>query len=133
MYVEKEARSINKINDDIKSAGQSFLGLHMADLLTRIKELDDKVSKSKLIEEYHSNQQGYYDKDTGGTRTRVNAAIRIIKAEKVMYALEQIDGSDPRVLPEAANKAINKGYRYICRILVVYRAICLKDGRLVFF
>jgi hypothetical protein len=105
MYVEKEARSINKINDDIKSAGQSFLGLHMADLLTRIKELDDKVSKSKLIEEYHSNQQGYYDKDTGGTRTRVNAAIRIIKAEKVMYALEQIDGSDPRVLPEAANKA----------------------------
>jgi hypothetical protein len=56
-----------------------FLGLHMADLLTRIKELDDKVSKSKLIEEYHSNQQGYYDKDTGGTRTRVNAAIRIIK------------------------------------------------------
>ncbi len=77
----------------------------MADLLTRIKELDDKVLKSKLIDEYHSCQRGYYDKDTGGTRTRVNAALRIIKSEKVLYALEQIDGSDPRVLPEAVTKA----------------------------
>ena len=103
--MEKEPRSVDKINDDIKSAGQSFLGLHMADLLTRIKELDDKVLKSKLIDEYHSCQHGYHDKDTGGTRTRVNAAIRIIKSEKVLYALEQIDGSDPRVLPEAVTKA----------------------------
>ena len=103
--MEKELRSIDKINDDIKSAGQSFLGLNMADLLTRIKELDDKILKSKLIDEYHSNQHGYYDKDTGGTRTRVNSAIRIIKSEKVLYALEQIDGSDPRVLPEAVAKA----------------------------
>jgi len=103
--MEKEHRSIDKINDDIKSAGQTFLGLYMADLLTRILELDDKVLKSKLIDEYHSNQHGYYDKDTGGTRTRVNSAIRIIKSEKVLYALEQIDGSDPRVLPEAVTKA----------------------------
>lgn len=103
--MEKESRSINKINDDIKSAGQSFLGLCMEDLLTRINELDDKASKSKLIEEYHLNQHGYYDKDAGGTRTRVNSAIRIIKAEKVLYALEQLDESNPRVLPEAVSKA----------------------------
>lgn len=103
--MDKETRSIDKINDDIKSAGQSFLGLQMADLLTRIKELDDKVLKNKLIDEYYSSQHGYHDKDTGGTRTRVNAAIRIIKSEKVLYVLEQIDGSDPRVLPEAVTKA----------------------------
>lgn len=103
--MDKEPRSIEKIDDDIKSAGQSFLGLYMADLLTRIKELDDKVLKNKLIDEYHSRQHGYYDKDTGGTRTRVNAAIRIVKAEKVLYVLEQIDGSDPRVLPESVSKA----------------------------
>jgi len=103
--VEKEYRSIDKVNDDIKSAGKSFLGLYMADLLARIKELDDKVLKNRLIEEYHSNQYGYYDKDIGGTRTRVNAAIRIIKAEKVLYALEQINGSNSQVLPEAVAKA----------------------------
>lgn len=103
--MKKESRSISKINDDIKSAGQSFLGLHMADLLTRIKELDDKVRKNKLIEGYHSHQHGYFDKDKGGTRTRVNAAVRIIKAEKVLYALEQIDGSNPLVLPESVAKA----------------------------
>jgi hypothetical protein len=103
--MEKEYRSNDKINDDIKSAGQTFLGLYMADLLTRIKELDNKVLKNKLIDEYHSSQCGYYDKATGGTRTRVNAAIRIIKSEKVLYALEQIDGSDSRVLPEAVDKA----------------------------
>ncbi len=103
--MEKEHRSIDKINDDIKSAGQSFLGLYMSDLLARIKELDDRVLKNKLIEEYHSNQYGYFDKDIGGTRTRVNAAIRIIKAEKVLYALERINGSNPLVLPEAVTKA----------------------------
>ncbi len=103
--MKKEFRSIDKINDDIKSAGKSFLGLHMANLLMKIKELDDKILKSKLVGEYHLNQHGYYDKDIGGTRTRVNAAIRIIKAEKVIYALDQIDGSDPRVLPEAVVKA----------------------------
>lgn len=103
--MKKEHRSIDKIDDDIKSAGQSFLGLNMADLLTRIKELDDRTLKNKLIDEYHLRQLGFYDKDLGGTRTRVNAAVRIIKSENVLYALEKIDGSDPRVLPESVSKA----------------------------
>ena len=41
--MEKEFRSNDKIDDDIKSAGQTFLGLYMADLLTKIKELDNRV------------------------------------------------------------------------------------------
>lgn len=105
VQMEKIPRSIEKINDDIKSAGQSFLGLYMGDILYRISELEDKTRKTKLIEGYYSNQHGFYDKDISGTRVRVNAAIRIIKAAKVVYALEQIDGSDSRVVPEAVYNA----------------------------
>lgn len=105
LHVNRELRSINKINDDIKSADQTFLGLYMADLLTRINELDDKVLKEKLIQEYFENQKYFSDKDLGGTRTRINAAIRIIKAEKVIYALEQINGQNPRALAEAVEKS----------------------------
>ena len=109
--MKKEERSIAKIEDDVKSAGQSFIGLRMEDLLSRLPELEDKVTKNKLIEEYFENQIGTRDNAIGGTRTRVNAAIRIIKADKVLYALSLIDGSDSRVLPEAvlgAKRVINR-------------------------
>lgn len=103
--MDRISRSISKIDDDVRSAGQTFLGLNMESLLTKIKDLDDKVLKSKLIEGFHSSQYGYYDKDMGGTRTRINSAVRIIKADKVLYVLEKIDGSNPLVLPEAVMKA----------------------------
>lgn len=103
--MKKEERSIAKIEDDVKSAGQSFIGLRMEDLLLRLPELEDKLTKNKLIEEYYENQVGTRDKAIGGTRTRVNSAIRIIKADRVLYALSLIDGSDSRVLPEAVMKA----------------------------
>lgn len=103
--MERKERNLSKIDDDIKSAGQSFIGLYMSDMLGRIPELDDKVKKVKLIEEYHSRQYGFFDKDIGGTRTRVNAVVRIIRADKVLYALGKVDGSDPRVVPEAVAKA----------------------------
>lgn len=103
--MERQERSINKTEDDVRSAGQTFLGLRMDDLLMRVAELDDKEAKNKLIEEYYENQYGTHDKEMSGVRTRVNSAIRIIKAEKVVYALKLIDGSDSRVLPEAVEKA----------------------------
>jgi len=109
--MNKESRSIAQIKGDIKSAGQSFLGMKMADLLTRVKELDDRSLKNKLIEEYYLNQTEYKDTNIAGTRTRVNSAMRIIRAEKVIFALEQIDGSNPLVSPKAVAKAketINK-------------------------
>lgn len=109
--MKKEERSIAKIEDDVKSAGQSFIGLRMEDLLLRLPELEDKLTKNKLIEEYYENQVGTRDKAIGGTRTRVNSAIRIIKADRVLYVLSLIDGSDSRVLPEAvfgAKKLINR-------------------------
>ena len=100
-----KARTDEKIYDDVKSAGQSFLGLRMENLLVRVNELDDKETKKKLIEEYYENQVGTHDKNFDGTRVRVNSAIRIIMADKVILALERIDGTDPRVLPEAVEKA----------------------------
>ena len=45
-----KARTDEKIYDDVKSAGQSFLGLRMENLLVRVNELDDKETKKKLIE-----------------------------------------------------------------------------------
>lgn len=103
--MKKEERTIQKIEDDVKSAGKTFLGMRMGDLLCRIPELDDKERKKDLIQEYYENQIGTYDKDFSGTRTRVNAAARIIRGDKVIYVLSLIDGSDPRVLPEAVGRA----------------------------
>lgn len=103
--MKKEERTVQKIKDDVKSAGQTFLGMRMADLLCRISELDDKELKKDLIQEYYENQIGTYDKEFAGTRIRVNAAVRIIRGDNVVYALSLIDGSDPRVLPEAVDKA----------------------------
>ena len=87
--MKKEERTIQKIEDDVKSAGQTFLGMRMGDLLCRIPELDDKERKKDLIQEYYENQIGTYDKDFSGTRIRVNAAARIIRGDKVIYALLQ--------------------------------------------
>lgn len=101
----KKSRTESKIDDDIKSAGQSFLGIRMSDLLRRIPELENRSRKKKLIEEYYENQIGTRDKNIGGTSTRVNSAIRIIAADKVIYVLSKIDGSDSRVLPEAVENA----------------------------
>lgn len=96
---------IKKILDDIKSAGQTFLGLRMEDLLLRINELDDTDIKKQLIQEYYEHQIGTHDDKFDGTRTRVNSAIRIIAANKVLFALNVITNSNFRVPPDAVLKA----------------------------
>ncbi len=96
-----KARSISQIKADIKSAGKSFISFNIEDMLSRLPELDDKVKKEHLIEEYYENQTGFYDKEIGGTRTRVNSVIRIIRANQVQYTLEEIIENDSRVDPKA--------------------------------
>ena len=103
--MEFKERSDKKILDDIKSAGQTFLGLRMEDLLLRINELDDTDSKKQLIQEYYEHQIGTHDDKFNGTRTRVNSAIRIIAADKVLFALNVITNSNFRVPPDAVLKA----------------------------
>lgn len=103
--MEFKERSDKKILDDIKSAGQTFLGLRMEDLLLRINELDDTDSKKQLIQEYYEHQIGTHDDKFDGTRTRVNSAIRIIAADKVLFALNVITNSNFRVPLDAVLKA----------------------------
>ena len=107
IVMERKPRPISKIDDDIKSAGQTFIGIRMEDMLTRIPELEDRNKKNKLIEEYYENQIGTQDSECEGTRTRVNAVMRIIQSDNVLYALKRINGSDSRVLSEAVTKAKN--------------------------
>ena len=103
--MEFKERSDKKILDDIKSAGQTFLGLRMEDLLLRINELDDTDIKKQLIQEYYEHQIGTHDDKFDGTRTRVNSAIRIIATNKVLFALNVITNSNFRVPPDAVLKA----------------------------
>ena len=105
VFMEFKERSDKKILDDIKSAGQTFLGLRMEYLLLRINELDDTDSKKQLIQEYYEHQIGTHDDKFDGTRTRVNSAIRIIAADKVLFALNVITNSNFRVPPDAVLKA----------------------------
>lgn len=105
VFMEFKERSDKKILDDIKSAGQTFLGLRMEDLLLRINELDDTDSKKQLIQEYYEHQIGTHDDKFNGTRTRGNSAIRIIAADKVLFALNVITNSNFRVPPDAVLKA----------------------------
>lgn len=101
--VEFKVRSDEDILRDVQSAGQNFLGMRLGDMITRIAELDDKNLKTKLIEEYYRNQDGYFDKDVSGTRVRVNSAVRIIRSGKATFALKQLLDEDSRV-SESANK-----------------------------
>lgn len=103
--VEYKGRSDEDILRDVQSAGQNFLGMRLGDMITRIAELDDKGLKTKLIEEYYRNQDGYFDKDVSGTRVRVNSAVRIIRSGKADFALKQLLDADSRVSKSAYNKA----------------------------
>lgn len=105
VFMEFKERSDKKILDDIKSAGQTFLGLRMEELLLRINELDDTDRKKLLIQEYYEHQIGTHDDKFDGTRTRVNSAIRIIAANKVLFALKAINGSNSKVTSSAVLKA----------------------------
>ncbi len=103
--MKKIPRNIAKIDADIRTAGKAFLGMRLSDMLKRVNELDNQSKRADLIYEYYTNQQGTYDREIEGTSTRVNAAIRIIKADKVLYALESIVSSNSRVLPKAVSNA----------------------------
>ncbi len=103
--MEKVVRTDAEILRDIRSAGLSFVGYYMEDLLLRTSELEDKERKKALIEEYYQNQIVTKDSKIGGTTTRVNSVIRIIKADKVVNVLKYIDGSNSQVSEVSVKKA----------------------------
>ncbi len=107
----KKQRTLEKIRDDVRSAGQGFIGFYMEDLIKRVDELENQDSKKKLIEEYFKNQVVTKDTKIGGTTTRVNAVKRIIEADEIVYVLKLIDGSDKRVAQTAVEKAKDTLYK----------------------
>lgn len=70
-----------------------FIGDYAALIVNKYNELEkDKECKGKFIREVFHDQGR--DKDYGGTRTRVNAVLRIIKSNKIIEALEYIVESE---------------------------------------
>ena len=100
-------RSDSKILNDIKSAGKNYLALNIEYVLLNIDDMEDMDFKNKVINKQFQEQKGFSDKDISGTRTRVNALLRIIYANKIIYALEQINKDDPRILDEAFEEVQN--------------------------
>jgi hypothetical protein len=90
-----------------RSAGLWFVGLYMEAFLIRIDELRDNIQRTKLIEEIYDNGENAFDRDIGGTRTRVNSLKRIIEAGRVNEALEEVIKSNrvTRENPEAVKRA----------------------------
>ncbi len=89
-----------------RSAGLWFVALYTEAFLIRIDELQDEIKKTHLVEEIFNNGEGF-DKEECGTRTRVNSLWRIIRAGRIMQALELAANSSRlhREFPEAANAA----------------------------
>ena len=70
-----------------RSAGLWFVALFMEAFILRIDELRYPNKKTKLVEGIYNNGQSF-DKEEGGTRTRVNCLFRIIIAGRAIEALE---------------------------------------------
>jgi len=90
-----------------RSAGLWFVALYMEAFILRIDELRGDVLKTKLVEEIYDNGENTFDKDIGGTRTRVNALYRIIKAGRINEVLKLASNSIKlnKDFPEAAKEA----------------------------
>jgi len=103
----KESITDKQFINSYRSAGLWFVALYMEAFLLRIDELDDDLLKTKLIEEIYDNGENTFDKEISGTRTRVNALYRIIKAGRGIEALEIATNSKrlKKEFPEAASQA----------------------------
>ena len=101
MYKEKID---SKIDRAIRSAGKSFLAYNLGELINRIDELNDKNRKKNVIEDIFLNQQGFYDKDIGGTNTRVSSALKIINSNKVEDVLHVLLYESDKLDTEAKSK-----------------------------
>lgn len=89
-----------------RSAGLWFVALYTEAFLIRIDELKDEIKRTHLVEEIFDNGEGF-DKEESGTRTRVNSLWRIIRAGRIIQALEVAVSSSrlQREFPEAAKTA----------------------------
>lgn len=82
-----------KMLSDIKSAGGWFVGEYAELIFEKYAQLkSDRSYKSEFVKQIY-RERGR-DSDLGGTRTRVNALLRIIERRELIKALEYIIDSD---------------------------------------
>ena len=84
------SKQLEKAERYLRSAGMSFFVYRIEEILLNINKLTAREEKSKLIKKYFENQEGYFDKNIGGTRTRVYSVIKIIEENNVEYVLNKI-------------------------------------------
>ncbi|WP_297632943.1 hypothetical protein [uncultured Clostridium sp.] len=73
-----------------QSAGVGFICKYIAYFLENKKRLEDREEKRKIIEEIYEESN---DKYITATRTRVNALLKIIQANRVKESLEVVINS----------------------------------------
>jgi len=97
---------MEKMRDDIRSAGAWFVCEYSSPILDNYQALvHDKVFKTEFVK--HVFREAKRDSHIGGTRTRVNAVLRIIDRHELADALIYVIHSD-RVgfdEPDAIEKA----------------------------
>ena len=79
--------------DVCRSAALWYVGSYMLEFLMRQEQWKDPDTKESFIR-YMFEEYGGSDKDLSGTRTRVNAMIRIIESRKVEDALKLVLEAD---------------------------------------
>lgn len=81
--------------DACRSAGLWYVGSYMLEFLMRKEQWENPETKQSFIRYMFTEcGDGVCDKDIAGTRTRVNAIIRIIESRKVEDALELVLEAD---------------------------------------
>jgi hypothetical protein len=95
-----------KMLSDIKSAGGWFVAEYAALIVERNNRLrNDKGYKAAFVQQIF--RESGRDSELGGTRTRVNALLRIMERHELIKALEYVIGSDNinRNEPDAVKNA----------------------------
>ena len=83
--------------DVCRSAALWYVGSYMLEFIMKREQWENPDTKDAFVH-YMFTEYGGGDKDESGTRTRVNAMIRIIESKKVKEALNLVLDADDRKL-----------------------------------
>lgn len=100
--MRKMYRNNIQTESDVSIAGKAFICFNTEQLLQMI---DDGLSRNNMIKNLYLTQEGFYDKNIDGTKARVNALLRIIRSDNLLYALNHIIESPFSLRVGAKDKA----------------------------
>lgn len=91
--MSKRISNYFELKDVCRSAGLWYVGSFMIEFIRRREQWENEDTKADFIEYMYKEYDT--DSDLSGTRTRVNAIIRIIESGYVKEALEMVINADP--------------------------------------